>query len=161
SEQILSNLKISITESDKVLIHKRETVSIDAYKEFSKGLTEYDKGNKSAMNYHMRKALEYDPNYTKPKEYIWVTGGNQKAGVIEKAIGFDEAKTKRGFILKQVVIGAVTLGGAAYLATSVGSNKPESKIEKEARNNIVLGLAAFGGLTGLVIGLSSKKVEKK
>jgi len=161
SEQILSNLKVSISESDKVKIHKRETISIAAYKEFSKGLTEFDKGNKTATNYHMNKALEYDPNYNKPKEYIWVTGGNQKAGVIEKAIGFDKAESKGGFILKQVAIGAVSLGGIAYLATSVGANKPESESEKKDRNNIVLGLAAFGGLTGLVIGLASKKFEKK
>jgi len=53
------------------------------------------------------------------------------------------------------------LGGIAYLATSVGANKPESESEKKDRNNIVLGLAAFGGLTGLVIGLASKKFEKK
>jgi len=160
SEQILSNLKISISESDKVKIHKRETVSIEAYKEFSKGLTEFDKGNKTATNYHMQKALEYDPNYTKPKEYIWMSAG-AKPGVVEKAIGFDKAESKSGFLFKQVVYGAVSLGGVAYLATSVGANKPETDEEKKNRNAIVLGCAAFGGLTGLVIGLSSKKVEKK
>jgi|GEM_PF-2896060 len=161
SEQILSNLEISISESEKVKIHQKETVSIKAYKEFSKGLREYDKGNRSATNYHMQKALEYDPNYEKPKEYIWVAGGDIKPGAVEKAIGFDRAKTKQGFILKQVAIGAVSLGGATYLATSVGDNKPQNITEKKARNRLVLGLTAFGALTGLVIGLASKKVEDK
>lgn len=160
SEQILSNLEISISESEKVEIHKRETVSIEAYKEFSKGLTEYDKGNKTATNYHMQKALEYDPDYAKPKEYIWISAG-AKPGRLEKAIGFDQAKSKGGFVLKQVVIGAISLGGVAYLATSVGENQPKTDTEKKTRNMIVLGCATFGGLTGLVIGLSSKKVEKK
>ena len=160
SEQILSNLQITISESDKAKIRKRDTISIEAYKEFSKGLTEYDKGNKTATNYHMQKALEYDPDYAKPKEYIWVSAG-AKPGKLEKAIGFDKAETKSGFILKQVAIGAIGLGGVAYLATSVGENKAKTDEEKNTRNTIVLGCAAFGALTGLVIGMSSKKVEKK
>ena len=161
SEQILSNLQITISESDKAKIRKRETVSIEAYKEFSRGLTEYDKGNKTETNYHMQKALEYDPDYAKPKEYIWVAASSAKPGRLEKAIGFDKAETKSGFILKQVAIGAISLGGVAYLATSVGENQPKTDEEKKTRNMIVMGCAAFGGLTGLVIGLSSKKVEKK
>ncbi len=160
SEQILSNLQITVSESDQAKIHKRETVSIEAYKEFSKGLTEYDKGNTTATNYHMQKALEYDPDYAKPKEYIWVSAG-AKPGRLEKAIGFDKAKSKSGFTIKQVAIGAISLGGVAYLATSVGDNKPVNDEEKKTRNNIVIGCAAFGALTGLVIGLASKKVEKK
>jgi len=160
SEQILSNLEISISDSEKVEIQKRETVSIEAYKEFSQGLTEFDKGNKTATNFHMQKALEYDPGYTKPKEYIWVSGG-AKPDFVEKVIGFDKAESKGGFLAKQVIYGAVSLGGVAYLATSLGREKPVTDEEKQTRNNIVLGCAAFGGLTGLVIGLSSKKVEKK
>ena len=160
SEQILANLRISISESQKAEIQKRETVSIDAYKEFSKGLNEFDKGNRQATNYHMQKALEYDPDYKKPKEYIWVSGG-AKPDAVEKAIGFDKAESKGGYIAKQVVYGAVSLGGVAYLATSLGENKPRTADEKENRNIIVLSCAAFGGLTGLVIGLTSKKVEKK
>jgi TolB-like protein len=160
SEQILANLQITISESDKAKIHKRETVSIEAYQEFSKGLMEYDKGNLTATNYHMQKSLEYDPDYAKPKEYIWISAG-AKPGRLEKAIGFDQAKSKGGFVLKQVVIGAISLGGVAYLATSVGENQPKTDAEKNTRNMIVLGCATFGGLTGLVIGLSSKKVEKK
>ncbi|MCU0645841.1 MAG: hypothetical protein MUC94_16475, partial [bacterium] len=160
SEQILSNLQITISESDKTKIRKRETVSIEAYKEFSRGLAEYDKGNATETSYHMQKALEYDPDYAKPKEYIWVSAG-AKPGRLEKAIGFDKAETKGGFTFKQVAIGAISLGGVAYLATSVGENKPVTDKDKQTRNNIVIGCAAFGALTGLIIGMSSKKVEKK
>jgi hypothetical protein len=112
-------------------------------------------------NYHMNRALEYDPDYEKPKEYIWVRGGESKPGMIEKAIGFDKAETKGGFIFQQVLLGAAILGGLAYAATSVGANKPTNDDERSDRNKIVLGLAAFGALTGLVIGLASKKVEKE
>ena len=80
---------------------------------------------------------------------------------MEGELRIDQAETKSGFLFKQVLYGTVSLGGIAYLATSVGANKPNTDQEKRDRNLIVLGCAAFGGLTGLVIGLASKKVEKK
>jgi hypothetical protein len=76
-------------------------------------------------------------------------------------VGADQAKTKSGLIVKQVVYGAVIAGGITYLAHSVGSNKPETKHEKKSRNQAVLIATAIGGLAGLLIGLVSKKVEKK
>ena len=42
----------------------------------------------------------------------------------------------------------------------VGANKPDTDKEKSDRNKIVLGLAAFGALTGLVVGLVWKKIER-
>ncbi|WP_044281010.1 CsgG/HfaB family protein [Caldithrix abyssi] len=115
SEQILSKLSIDLTDSEKAKLRKRETISINAFKEFSQGLMAYDSGDKAKLKYHMSKALEIDPNYVKPKEYIYVPinerGEEMRWGLgIDNLIGPPQAKSETEMRLKNGIFGAIVCG---------------------------------------------------
>lgn len=70
---ILRNLKVIPSTNEIEKIKERETVSIEAYKEFSLGLQAFESKDENTMEQHMEKAIRIDPNYEKPKKYIYIT----------------------------------------------------------------------------------------
>lgn len=72
--EILKKLNISPTFSEALKIERKETQSVAAYQEYSKGLQEMDRGKITKGRAHMKNALTLDPNYEKPKKYVYYLG---------------------------------------------------------------------------------------
>ena len=119
---------------------------MDAYREFSKGLIEHDKGNTAEMTAHMKRALTYDPDYEKPKEYIYyvVLSTGEKVYLPGKS----EFQTR----LTSGLIAGLLLGGVTVLA--------DNMMGKELGAGPSFGIGfGFGFIYYLVVDV--KKEEKK
>ncbi len=150
SEQILSNLQITITDREKVRIRKRETVSIEAYQEFSKGLVEYDRGHVEQMKVHMANALQIDPNYEKPKKYILVQYNEEGEKLFEGG-------SKQELFAKNIVFSTLVVG-IGFVA--VNALMPED--ERMATGTAMITGIVVGAAVGWIMysGSDIKKEEK-
>ncbi len=143
-EEILGKLDISISSDTRAEIHRRETNSLSAYKEYSQGLRELDKGNTTNMKKHMTKALEYDPNYVKPKKYVY-TLYDKKGSTFGSGSSLAAARWK--------TIGMFTLvtGGISFFMPELDKN-----IDSDERMKYTTLGAAMGFVVGVIYAFTLK-----
>ncbi len=70
SKSLLSNIGIKIDAQTRQALEKRDTISIEAFQEFSKGLVAIDKGDNETGVQHMKEAERIDPTFQAPKKYL-------------------------------------------------------------------------------------------
>ena len=100
TEQIIGALAIKLTEREDQLIHEVETVSIEAYDQFLKGVQisrQVTRESFALAEQHFLKALEYDPEYLRAHTelaalymQIWQQGWHQNSATF--SAGWSRAK---------------------------------------------------------------------
>ena len=122
-EGILNKLNITITQENRIRIRKRDTDSIEAYKEYSLGLRAHDIGDADNVKRHMSKAIEYDPDYAKPKYYLVVDDKTRKdiawgeGGYMRQKTGLNKTGA--------YILGSVLSFGLGYGAYYLGNDDPK------------------------------------
>ncbi|MDD8025793.1 MAG: CsgG/HfaB family protein [Acidobacteriota bacterium] len=137
-KNIASTLKIDISVGALAKIETPETQSLEAYKEYSQGLKAVDSNDKEAVQQHMAAAVQIDPNYSKPKTYLFTDGSPSPLGTVR-------GKSKTEAQIKYALIGGALIGGLMLLG--VLASKDEDKSEK------ALPYAGVGFGAGFLIGL--------
>lgn len=144
--EILNKLNISPTFGELIKIERKETQSVEAYQEYSKGLQEIDRGKISEGQAHMKKALVYDPSYKNPKKYLYVVGKD------ELAIGQYSSKSRA--LANYTIINSVAMGILLPLYVVIDEGSTEN-----LGLAVVVGLSV-GAFVGFIYGaINIKKKE--
>ncbi len=146
---ILKNIKVGITRLEAKKIVKSDTKSIDAFKQFSLGLREYDYGDSNKSQIYMKKAIEIDPDYQKPKEYLYTFYGYFGGLMDIKAETLRKARAKCWKRMMLIFTGGSVI---ATFIISLFDKEVRSSVQEMPQEFIIVS-AIIGSFMGLIMSL--------